>query len=592
MAHAHSVYDTGIHFLINPITRGISRDDTNKTVLIQHDHNSERCTFELPRYVDGHDMMLCNRVQVHYINTDGKDSTENIYEVDDLAVSPEGDNVVVFSWLISGNATKYVGVLSFVIRFACLTGDTVDYAWHTGIYTGISVSSGILNDAEALIEPYVDVLEQWKARLFGVGDTQEQRLLDVSAAQQEAIQAKGDAVLASIPEEYTALQAQADDNSRLKAVAIVQSAEGESIVVNDSADAPLLGLKLFGRSTQDGTPSPDAPVEIVSVENPDISVCGKNLFDMSKITTTDRITKNADGTLSVSQYANSTLLTLKELAPALSVGMKCRIDIDTDGAKFIFLTVLNSAWDNNKELEITEAALNSLVNVYGMVGQTDGSTIIRSIQIVLSGYSSEYEQYKGIQTGAIPRILHGIPVTSGGNYTDADGQQWICDEVDFERNVYVHRVAAERLAKVTYYNEIGLYVTLFEGKSKYDTKYICSHYADGVAYANGKTGAYASCVLPKSKLPESVTSAESGQAWLEAQMAAGTPVIAVYVLTDPVETPLSDAEIATYKALVTHKPTTTILNDGGAHMAVEYAADTKTYIANAIAAAMTEGATT
>lgn len=37
--------------------------------------------------------------------------------------------------------------------------------------------------------------------------------------------------------------------------------------------------------------------------------------------------------------------------------------------------------------------------------------------------------------------LHGIPVASGGNYTDKNGQQWICDEIDFERGKYVQRVA-------------------------------------------------------------------------------------------------------------------------------------------------------
>lgn len=36
--------------------------------------------------------------------------------------------------------------------------------------------------------------------------------------------------------------------------------------------------------------------------------------------------------------------------------------------------------------------------------------------------------------------LPGIPVTSGGNYTDENGQQWICDEVDLGRGVYVQRV--------------------------------------------------------------------------------------------------------------------------------------------------------
>ena len=34
----------------------------------------------------------------------------------------------------------------------------------------------------------------------------------------------------------------------------------------------------------------------------------------------------------------------------------------------------------------------------------------------------------------------GIPVTSGGNYTDPGGQRWVCDEVDLERGVKVQRV--------------------------------------------------------------------------------------------------------------------------------------------------------
>lgn len=35
-----------------------------------------------------------------------------------------------------------------------------------------------------------------------------------------------------------------------------------------------------------------------------------------------------------------------------------------------------------------------------------------------------------------PNGLPGIPVDSGGNFTDETGQQWICDEVDFEKGVY------------------------------------------------------------------------------------------------------------------------------------------------------------
>ena len=39
-----------------------------------------------------------------------------------------------------------------------------------------------------------------------------------------------------------------------------------------------------------------------------------------------------------------------------------------------------------------------------------------------------------------PNGLPGIPVTSGGNYTDPAGRQWVCDEVDLERGAKVQRV--------------------------------------------------------------------------------------------------------------------------------------------------------
>jgi hypothetical protein len=52
----------------------------------------------------------------------------------------------------------------------------------------------------------------------------------------------------------------------------------------------------------------------------------------------------------------------------------------------------------------------------------------------------------------------------------------------------------------------------------------------------------------------------------------------------PIETPLSETEIAAYRALHSNYPNTTVLNDSGAHMVVKYAADTKLYIDNKIAA--------
>lgn len=55
-------------------------------------------------------------------------------------------------------------------------------------------------------------------------------------------------------------------------------------------------------------------------------------------------------------------------------------------------------------------------------------------------YETHAEQSLAIQT---PNGLPGIPVSSGGNYTDADGQQWICDEIDLERGKYVQRIGVE-----------------------------------------------------------------------------------------------------------------------------------------------------
>lgn len=464
MGHKHSVYDSDTHFSINPITRVIKNESSRKTTLIQGDHNSERFTFEIQRLVEGHDMADCDRVEIHYINVDatGSNQSADVYEVDDLQVSPDDSNVVICSWLISKNATMYAGSLNFTVRFVCLSDGVVSYAWHSAIHSDIYVSSGILNDTEAIITPYVDVLAQWKADLFGVGDTQEQRLLDVSAAQQNAIQAKGAATLSSIPEEYTALQAQADENSRNKAAAIVLEAEGESITVNDSADAPLLGLKLFGKSTQDGTPTPEAPVEIVSVMNP--------------------------------------VVTVDE------------------------------------------------------------------------------------QTVALPYTLPGIPVTSGGNYTDADGQQWICDEVDLKRGVYVQRVNLMVLnGGETITQDSGYFKVHLGDVGVRNMHNLCSHYVSFVGGWNNMPDNTFQIIHDMLGVKdERFANLTAFKAYLTEQENAGKPVTLAYQLYTPIETPLSNAEITAFKSVRTNKPTTNILNDAGAFMAVEYAADTKTYIDNLV----------
>ena len=118
------------------------------------------------------------------------------------------------------------------------------------------------------------------------------------------------------------------------AAAIRPTVTGETISVNDSVEWPLQGLTLYGKSTQDGTPTPENPIPIVSAGD--------------------------GGTITVTV---------------------------SDGA--------------------------------------------------------EQSQTLPVST---PNGLPGIPVTSGGNYTDADGQQWVCDEVNFTAKKYIKRVQAATLS--------------------------------------------------------------------------------------------------------------------------------------------------
>ena len=168
--HKHPVYDTDLHLIIDPVTRSVN-NNSGKTVLMQNDHNSERFTFELPRYIEEHDMTLCNIVEVHYINISGTNKSEQssgIYSVDDLSISRDDENVVTGTWLVSRNGTVYPGSLNAIFRFACVNEDTheITYQWFSDIYTGLKISKGIYN-ADTLTEDNdTDILAAWKQEVI------------------------------------------------------------------------------------------------------------------------------------------------------------------------------------------------------------------------------------------------------------------------------------------------------------------------------------------------------------------------------------------------------------------------------------------
>ena len=169
MAHKHSVYDTDAHLRIVPALRKIIGAENIK--LVRGDHNSTRVTFEMPRYVDGHDMAETSIVEIHFINisSDVQNTNMDVYIASDVQLSPDSDDVVIFSWLISNNATKYDGTLSFMLCFKCLTGESLDYAWRTDTVTGVYVLES-LDCVAADFEDITDILTAWEMKISGIED--------------------------------------------------------------------------------------------------------------------------------------------------------------------------------------------------------------------------------------------------------------------------------------------------------------------------------------------------------------------------------------------------------------------------------------
>lgn len=233
------------------------------------------------------------------------------------------------------------------------------------------------------------------------------------------------------------------------------SETGNPISVDDAFAAPLCGLTVYGRSTQDGTPTPDAPVPIVSAGD-----------------------------------SGSVAVTF------------------SDGK-----------------------------------GKTQTLTL------------------------PTPTGLPGIPVTSGGNYTDQSGQQWVCDEVDLERGVKVQRVNAVDLSACAIIGTTNLAVTKrlairLPLKAKdYTVKALCNRLPYLVSFTIDTIHFYVDANNVNVFIPIDAKNPEEGE------------YILFYALATPIETPLTPDEIAAYKALTAYGPDTVVQAGDGAGVKLEYQRD-------------------
>lgn len=163
MPHIHSVTDQDAHFFIDAKTMIISCAGDVKT-LRRGDHAAERFTFEMPRYIEGHDMSLCNVIQVHYRNYSYDKSTRTTTErksFDEVEGFKAGDERISFSWLIKGDATALQGLVDFCIRFACEDeAGNLTYQRFTEVFEGVSVDESIHTTIDIdLIESKVEEVE-------------------------------------------------------------------------------------------------------------------------------------------------------------------------------------------------------------------------------------------------------------------------------------------------------------------------------------------------------------------------------------------------------------------------------------------------
>lgn len=581
---------------INANTRQFTIPGTDLVFGVEADSGTERKHFQCPRYVgDGLDVAACF-VRINYRNASGETDS---YLVDDLVV--DGTNVT-FSWVLHPKVTAYRGQVKFVM---CLVGPDLKLKWHTTLGTG-QVHEGLEPDASHIegetsdvVAALIAMVEAQTVAVESVGEAQ--RALIRSAAETASanavaeIEAKRVNSLASIPNDYTALSNSVEKLVRSATPGIMCDAEGEAITLSDASDNYVSGLRIFGKSTQNGTPSPDSPVEIVSVENPVVMVCGKNMLENVRTTATqDGLTFaiKGDGTIVIDGTARDNvyfdLSTNTVLTPGEYVLSGTPNGGSLDTHYMYMYPDYHSDVGGGKKFTVYETTVFT-VRIF-IAKNIPYSGLVFRPQIERGNAATAYEPYKGVSV-SIQRGLHGIPVTSGGNYTDEKGQQWICDEVDLERGVFVQRVHMENITRVESLNNAADWTidkSQFTGslsvKGAVGRRCLLTHGASGIWFNNADL--YCGIGYPtlfviggnRTKFGDTVASCNEYLSRLNAV----SPVNMTYAMETPIETPLTETELAAYRSLRTYKPNTTILNDSGAHMTVEYTADTKLYIDNKI----------
>lgn len=383
----------------------------------------------------------------------------------------------------------------------------------------------------------------------------------------------------------------------------VKTVLGNLLFITDSAEKSLRGFRVFGKTTQNGTPTPDAPVPLESVGDDGsvkVTVCGKNLLNMDDTTNYLLGMNGADGGTSSSFLTTDYIPVKPNTNVVLSVNNPATnrvvrwVEYD-ENQQYVYNANNIAGVNGNTTKEITTNSQTRYVRLSVGLG---GATTVESykasgntIQLEYGAIATEYEPYSGqTMTVSTPNGLPGIPVSSGGNYTDETGQQWICDEVDFARGKYVQRILDHIFTGTetfnNYYMGVGLLPIYYPSEKIINkSQFLCNCLAnaknsddvidnagkaflaqDGIVlhfdgiqgYGDGTP--YETIADLRAALKEKLVALANN----------GNPLRVQCILVEPIETALTAEELAQYSALHTNSPNTTIQNDAGADMEVKY----------------------
>lgn len=347
------------------------------------------------------------------------------------------------------------------------------------------------------------------------------------------------------------------------------SNQGETHIT-DSDNGKIQDMMIYGKSSQNGTPTPDNPIEIQSVVNPKLEVCGKNLLPTTMFfnsTTTNGVsfTNNGDGSITVSGTAEMTsyftlwgwnVLGDKGILPNLKIG-------DTIFSGDCIVKQTNS----EKIISVTEGVTTvsfETTTMYVGIRVLKGETVNKTYYpyIVIGSTATDYEPYKE-QTATLPYTLNAIPVTSGGNVT-IDGQQYIADYVDIDKKQLVRMVENYKLTGS------GIAGTLNK-KSVYfiNRKFLrpstnsvigairCNYFKENSWSNVIDKGVQGVCVISNTDYigvtHDELTTVDEYKTFFNEH-----DVYVNYVLRTPTITDLTDEEVEAFKNLITYYPTTNI----------------------------------